>query len=146
MSTSLYERDLADWSGRQADALRRRAGNEIDWDNVAEEIDAVGRSVRFELGNRIATVLEHLIKLQASPGIAPRNTWRATIVRSRAEIASLLDDSPSVRPLVAGMIAEKLTTARRLAMLSLDEYGEAPLVDLETLAYTEDQVLGEWLP
>ncbi len=30
-----YEIDIALWSERQADALRRRASNEVDWENVA---------------------------------------------------------------------------------------------------------------
>ena len=39
-----YDTDVAAWAEQQADALRRRAANEIDWDNVAEEIeDVVGR-------------------------------------------------------------------------------------------------------
>jgi hypothetical protein len=37
---NLYDTDIVLWSERQADALRRRASNEIDWNNVAEEIFA----------------------------------------------------------------------------------------------------------
>ena len=35
----LYDADIMEWSEKQADALRRRAANEIDWDNMAEEIE-----------------------------------------------------------------------------------------------------------
>ena len=41
--SDLYDSDFALWSERQADALRRRDGNEIDWDNVAEEIESLSR-------------------------------------------------------------------------------------------------------
>ena len=44
--SDLYEDDILLWSEHQAEALRRRAANEIDWENVAEEIEAVGRSQR----------------------------------------------------------------------------------------------------
>jgi hypothetical protein len=37
-----------------ADALRRRAANEIDWQNVAEEIESLARSERQEIRNRLA--------------------------------------------------------------------------------------------
>jgi len=43
----LYDLDFVQWSSSQADALRRRAGNEIDWENVAEEIESLGRSDRL---------------------------------------------------------------------------------------------------
>lgn len=34
---------VALWAERQASALRRRSGDEIDWDNVAEEIESSSR-------------------------------------------------------------------------------------------------------
>ena len=40
--SDLYEDDILLWSEHQAEALRRRAANEIDWENVAEEIESVG--------------------------------------------------------------------------------------------------------
>ena len=36
---SNYELDVNEWTKEQADALRRRAPNELDWDNLAEEIE-----------------------------------------------------------------------------------------------------------
>jgi hypothetical protein len=32
-----YDTDGYTWAMRQAEALRKRSANEIDWDNVAEE-------------------------------------------------------------------------------------------------------------
>ena len=39
-----YDDDILAWSERQAEALRRRSANELDWDNIAEEIESVGRN------------------------------------------------------------------------------------------------------
>jgi len=36
-NADLYGADILLWAEHQADALRRRASNEIDWENVAEE-------------------------------------------------------------------------------------------------------------
>ena len=50
--SDLYDTDILTWSERQAELLRRRAAGElvndaeIDWPNVAEEIEAVGRTER----------------------------------------------------------------------------------------------------
>ena len=47
---SEYDADIVVWSEQQAALLRRRAAGEIvnetemDWSNIAEEIEAVGRS------------------------------------------------------------------------------------------------------
>ena len=48
--SDLYEGDILLWSQHQADLLRRRAAGELvnetelDWPNIAEEIEAVGRT------------------------------------------------------------------------------------------------------
>ncbi len=71
-----YDTDLLLWSERQAALLRRAAAGErvndqVDWENVAEEIESLGKSDRRELTNRIRTILTHLIKLDvASHGTA----------------------------------------------------------------------------
>jgi len=50
--TDLYDTDIVVWAEQQADLLRRRAAGElvndaeIDWPNVAEEIEDVGKSQR----------------------------------------------------------------------------------------------------
>ena len=146
VADDLYETDYVLWSSRQAEALRRRAANEIDWENVAEEIESLGRSDRRQVGNRILSILQHLMCLQASPSLDQRTGWRVTIVKSRQRLANLLDESPSLRPAVPGVIVEKLPAARKLAALSLEEHGEDPRIALERLTYDEEQVLGDWLP
>ena len=40
----LYDTDILIWSEEQAEFLRRRAANALDWDNLAEEIADVGLS------------------------------------------------------------------------------------------------------
>src|SRR5690349_24464025 len=98
-----YETDLYAWSLRQGALLRRLAAGErvndadLDWPNIAEEIETLGRSERRAVASRIATIIEHLIKLDASPATEPRAGWRATVERTRIEIEALLDDSPSLR-------------------------------------------------
>ena len=64
---SLYEDDIYAWAQQQADALRRLATrrdlpNELDLENVAEEIEDVGRS---ELSR-----VESYIRLTDSPAQA----------------------------------------------------------------------------
>ena len=71
MADHEYDTDLVLWSQHQARALRNAAGSPsnlpIDWENVAEEIETLGKSQSRELASRISTVLIHLLKLQVSP-------------------------------------------------------------------------------
>jgi hypothetical protein len=145
-----YDTDLAVWADSQARALRDagHAGTNlpIDWENVAEEIEALGKSQARELASRIRVILLHLLKLQATPATEPSAGWRETIQVQRNEIEAVLADSPSLRPTVPKVIDSELGKARRAAALALTDYGEQPEVDLETLHYTADQVLGDWFP
>lgn len=151
---SLYEEDFARWIEQQARALRelgREGANlPLDWENLAEEIEALGRSERRELRNRLATILPHLLKLEASPAAQPRAKWRETVRRERREVMrGVLRDSPSLRVEVAGMIAVELPDAKALAAENLEEHGElddAAQARLTAASYTEAQVLGDWFP
>lgn len=145
-----YDTDILVWSEQQAALLRRRAAGELlneadlDWSNIAEEIESLGRSDRRELRSRVATILVHLIKLEASPATDPRAGWRVTVLEQRAGLRDVLRDSPSLTRTVAAVIAEEIEAAREIAAISIA--GEEPRIDPATLHFTVDQVLGPWLP
>ena len=80
--SDLYEADIAAWAEQQADALRRRAANEIDWENVAEEIESLARSDRREIRNRLAVICEHLLKWAYQPQLRS-GSWRGSVVEPR---------------------------------------------------------------
>lgn len=145
-----YDTDLVLWAEDQASALRdaARAGVNlpIDWLNVAEEIEALGKSQSRELASRIAAILLHLMKLQASPAAEPRAGWRDTVTGQRDEIERLLADAPSLRPTVASVIGKEWPKARRRAAASLAGYGEAAGHPAADAVWSDDQVLADWFP
>ena len=114
----LYEEDFVRWTEEQSRALREAAlsptNTPLDWENLAEEIESLGRSQRHALRRRIAVILEHLLKLEHSPAGDPRRGWIDTIARERLEIEVLLEDSPSLRGEVARMVSEETRRAVRL--------------------------------
>jgi hypothetical protein len=146
----MYDQDLVRWSEEQARALRAAAdagwNAPIDWEHVAEEIESLGKSDRRALASHIAIIIEHLLKLQASPAPMPARGWKDSIVRARREIERLLADSPSLRREIAGIIAQELPGTSTLVRIGLKDYGEQPLIDIDQVTYTEDQVLGDWMP
>src|ERR1700689_2398531 len=94
-----YDSDILVWSERQGELLRRRAANELDWDNIAEEIEAVGRSQKREVRNRLARLCQHLLQWAFQPELRSRS-WRATITTQSYELKSVLMDSPGLVPFV----------------------------------------------
>ena len=149
---SEYAVDVLAWSEHQSALLRRRAAGELvnetdlDWLNIAEEIESLGRSERSALASHIRTIIEHLAKLQASPAGDPRAGWEDTVLRARIDIEELLAASPSLRHRLGDVIGEEHGRALRLAASALRVYGEAPRVPLDTIRFTPEQVLGSWLP
>ena len=102
--TDLYDRDFASWSEQQGAALRRRAANEIDWENVAEEIESLGRSDRREIRNRLVIICEHLLKWRFQPD-RRSTSWRGSIIEARSQIADLIQESPSLSAYPATVLA-----------------------------------------
>jgi hypothetical protein len=148
---SEYDTDLLLWSERQADLLRKvaageRVNDQVDWKNVAEEIESLGRSERRQLHNRIASILVHLIKLEASPAEEPRTGWRETVLEQRRHLSILLKESPSLRSAVPLVVTEELDDAKAQATIGLQRYHEPPRVDPAGLGYFADHVLGPFLP
>ena len=90
-----YERDFHAWALETAALLRQRRFAEVDVDNIAEELESMGRSERHQLVNRLAVLLAHLLKWQFQPE-RRGNSWRYTIEEQRRRIQRLLDENPSL--------------------------------------------------
>ncbi len=146
----LYHRDLALWSGQQASALRDagrvRSNSPVDWEHVAEEIEGLGSAERSALSSLIGTIIEHLLKLTASPARDPRHGWVDSVLHARASVERLLESSPSLRRELPSLLGIEMGRARRLVRRALQQFGETPLTDIDAIAFTEDQVLGDRLP
>ena len=53
----------------------RYSSTTLDWENLAEEIEDLEKSVRRELQSQIRRVVRHLLKLEHSPAKDPRRGW-----------------------------------------------------------------------
>ncbi len=92
-----YEEDFYAWALKNADLLRQGRFTEIDIDNIAEELESMGRSERRQLANRLEVLLAHLLKWRYQPA-RRGNSWRYTIEEQRRKVRKLLKDSPSLGP------------------------------------------------
>ena len=100
MPDGLYDRDILEWSERQSALLRRlasgeRLNEEVDWPNVIEELEAVGRSELNACGSLLVQAVTHLMKLHLEPHSPAVPHWGS-------EVANFTDQahrafSPSMR-------------------------------------------------
>lgn len=110
-----YESDLYDWTREQADALRRRAANELDWDNLAEEIESLGTSNLDQIESRLENLLLHLLKWKYRPE-GQCGSWRGSIFEARHRLARLIKKNPSLRACPGEYLPEAYPMARRRAL------------------------------
>lgn len=150
---SLYDEDFVRWSKEQAEAIRAAASSgtnlPLDWENLAEEVESLGKALRSELRSRCAIIVEHLLKLQHSEASDPRRGWIETIGRERAQIELLLEDNPGLRANLHDTAGQSGRLGRKLAQAGLERHDELTALRRRALFETEygvDQILGDWLP
>ena len=107
-----YDRDFHAWSMEQARLIRTLTIPGLDSENVAEEIESLGRSDKRELLNRTTVLLAHLLKWQFQPERRGQS-WRATVNEQRRAIDVILEESPSLRRTMPAVIGKAYRFARK---------------------------------
>jgi hypothetical protein len=137
---SSYERDFYAWSFAQARALRTRRPEELDWENLAEEIESLGKSDRRQVRSGLKVILVHLLKWRYQTK-RRSNSWKTTINSQRYELEMVLAVSPSLRRQIPGLMVEAYVSARLDAKdemgMSASEAQSLP----EACPFTSQQVL-----
>jgi hypothetical protein len=144
-----HDDDFYAWTQYQAKVLREldTGDNRLDRDNVAEEIEDLGKSERDAVRSEVRRILEHFLKLAYSPAPEPRNGW----MRSIAEARNALDDKLTATLLrdVQAQLGRLYQAACETAELALRDFGEADAARLFPPAcpFTPDQILQRgWYP
>jgi hypothetical protein len=141
MHAPLYDEDFYAWTQQQAVLLRARKWRDLDYDNLAEELEALGKRDRRELEHRLEILVMHLLKWRYQPERRDRSRgWRSTIREQRRRLARLLQDSPSLRSEVPALMDDGYPHARGKA---LDETSLAPETLPSTCPWTAAQVLDD---
>ena len=137
--TTLYAQDYFGWTQAQADALRRRSANELDWDNLLEEIEGLGKAAERELRNHLALLLAHLLKWRFQPTRRSRS-WVLTIREQRQQVQDMLTESPSLKPALSRLMDKAYKSAVNAAA---DETGLPDAVFPKASPYDFDQAMSE---
>jgi len=137
-----YDGDILAWSRHQGALLRRIAGGEavnetLDWDNIAEEIETVGRNELRAVRSLLTQALAHMLKAEGWPSARDVPNWRADAVRFRHEALDAF--TPSMRQHLD--VAVLYRRALRELPESMD--GQPPRNLPETCPMTLDELLSE---
>jgi hypothetical protein len=109
--SDLYETDFYEWANQQAQLLREGRLADADVQNLAEEIESMGRGEKRELASRLNILLLHLLKWRHQP--ARRGTsWRLSILKARKAIVLHLRDNPSLKSRLDEAMADAYDSAR----------------------------------
>ncbi len=136
MSNSLYDLDFYAWANQQAALLRAGRLTEADIENIAEEIESMGRSEERELVVRL-TILLHLLKWRFQPGLHS-NSWRLTIEEQRYRLEDHLRDNPSLK----AQLGQAMRDAYRLALVEAErQTGLARKTFPTECPYTYDEAM-----
>jgi hypothetical protein len=106
-----YDGDFHEWALEQARALKNRQLSQLDWDNLAEEIESLGKSDQREVMSRLATLLIHLPKWRYQPERRAKS-WSDTIARERLELLLIFEQSPSLKRFAETGFAKAYRLAR----------------------------------
>ncbi|HEX4160717.1 MAG TPA: DUF29 domain-containing protein [Rhizomicrobium sp.] len=113
---STYDTDFYCWTQEMARRLRERDSSSLDWENIAEEIESMGKRDYRALRSRMEVLLAHLLKWRYQPERRSRG-WAGTIETQRRRIALIVADSPSFRGRIAKEMREAYAHAARRASI-----------------------------
>jgi Domain of unknown function DUF29 len=117
-----YERDFYSWTFEQARLVREGRWTAIDRENVAEEIESLGREQFAKLESALQILLMHMLKWDYQPGRRGRS-WMLSIKAQRMRVDRVLRQNPGLKPRILEASEEGYAQARVDAALEtgLDE-------------------------
>ena len=113
-SATLYDTDYMQWLTTTVDKLRRQDYAHVDWANLIEEIEDMGKRERRSLESNLTILLLHLLKWKYQSD-KRSGSWAGSIALHRRRINKILKDSPSLKPQLEKVLPEAYGDAVRQA-------------------------------
>jgi hypothetical protein len=94
----LYDRDFYLWVMENLELLKNKDFDLVDWENLLEEIEDMGRRYLDSAVSFIAIILEHLYKYEHfRENENMGNSWINSIDNARVELEWLFKEMPSLK-------------------------------------------------
>ena len=151
LERSLYQTDYYAWTKQQAAELRKlaaaRVNTTLDLENLAEEVESLGRSDLATVRSQLRRIIEHLLKLEHSPATEPRFGWRESVIDARDVIPDVI--TATLRREVEAELAKTYQQGRRRAEAALMRHGEREAASAlpADCPYSFDRIVSQdWYP
>ena len=137
-----YERDFYQWTQTQAMLLRQGKLAQVDLENIAEEIESMGKSDKRAISSYLHNILLHLLKWQYQSNRRSRS-WENSIDNNRRQVERIIMDSPSLQAQLPDLIMAEYASTRR----SASRQTRLPLTTFpEICPFSTEQVTGDYWP
>jgi hypothetical protein len=145
MTTVSYETNIVAWANEQAWLVRNKKFELLNIEQIAEEIEDVGKSEQRELASRMAVLLCHLLKWQYQPA-RQGASWKAAIKTQRERVKRRLNQTPSLKKCLTDSewLADAWDDARDATEKKIEiSYEKFP----EQCSWTIEDILSDnWFP
>ena len=106
-----YWGDFYSWLMEQAAHVRGGRWEALDRENLAEEIESLGREQFNKLESALRVLMMHMLKWDHQPNLRSRS-WVLSIEAQRLELGNVLSDNPGLKPRIAEATARAYRRAR----------------------------------
>jgi len=114
----LYEKDFYLWVQENLKLLKNREYNLVDWENLLEEVDGIGRGLYIAMLRQMRKVMEGLYRWENFKDHPEAYDWVEEVSRARRELEDIFKDSPSLKA-----IAQERDTMQKAWNLSARALG-----------------------
>jgi hypothetical protein len=135
--TIAHDRDFYAWTQNQAQLLRTGQFAGLDIQQIAEELEDMGRTEKRALESRLEVLIMHLLKWQYQPNLRSRS-WQLTVREQRLRVQTLLEDNPSLQP----YLCQRLDKIYRIAVIAAERETGLNLFP-DTCPYEIQQILAD---
>jgi len=99
-----YESDFALWLEETVTNLKSQNFQQVDWENLIEEVESLGKSQRSAVRSYLVCLLEHLLKRCYGSIPDCNRGWEIEIRNFRQRLMFELEDSPSLKNFIVEIL------------------------------------------
>jgi hypothetical protein len=118
----LHSQDFNLWIEEIKQKIQNQNFVDMDWDNLLDEIDDMGKSEKRSLESYLQRLIEHILKLKYWELERERNYrhWRAEVANFRNQINRLLKRNPSFKRYMEEIYPEIFAEVVQVRSLEFD--------------------------
>lgn len=130
---TLYDSDFALWIDDTVQKLKARNTADLDWENLIEEVESLGKSDKRKLKSLLLRLFEHLLKRKHTGMQECYRGWDIEIRNFTAQIKELLEESPSLKSYLQEIAPKRYNKAIESVSQDYDIYDFSPGLDVEKI-------------